>query len=331
MKIHVGLQNHPRGLRHPVLAIGTFDGVHLGHQQVLRLSRELARSCGGTTVAVTFYPHPLRVLNPEHAPAMLQTFGQRCATLQSLGVDVLWVIPFTWEMAQLSHRQFAEEILCRQVKAQHICIGRNFHFGFGRKGNPAYLRQLGMTEGFSVQEVAEVLYRNLPVRSTGIRRLLLHGRVRLAAKLLGRPPSLVGSVVHGNGFGARLGFPTANMIPENELLPQNGVYLTIVVRQGKQYPGVTNIGVRPTMEQASASRMVHLETHLLEFSGDLYGEDIELYLLARLRQERKFENPEALRHQIARDCRRARRFFDKQTESYANITGTFDFTFNPAS
>ncbi len=314
MKVAVGLENCPPKLPFPVLALGTFDGVHLGHQEVIRRVGQQARESAGTSVLMTFYPHPLRILAPEQAPLMLQTFGQRCAALQSLGVDFLWVIPFTPDVARLSHHEFAENILCGRLGPQSICVGRNFHFGSGRKGNFSYLQHLGAERGFAVQEVEEKSYHRLPVRSTGIRRLILHGRVRLAGKLLGRPPALVGAVVHGDRLGSRLQFPTANLEPENELIPPAGVYLTVAGFRGRRQPGLTHIGYRPTIRQ-KGNPPLRVETHLLDFSGDIYGARMEVHFLARLRQEKKFSGLEALQHQIGLDCRRARRFFAAKGES----------------
>lgn len=326
MRIIVGTHPFANAFPRPVLVIGTLDGVHLGHRSVLQKARQIADENGGTLVVMTFHPHPMQVVSAEHAPSMLQTFGQRCATLQSTGVDVLWVLPFQRELAEMNPRDFARIFLYERLRVWHICVGHRFHFGQDRKGNIAFLQRFGSEHGFTVEEVDEICYRSLPIRSTGIRRLLHQGQVRLATKLLGRPPALVGRIVTGQQLGARLGFPTANLDPYNELLPKNGVYLTSTLYRGKHYPGITNIGLRPTIPDTSAAaHLLKVETHLLDFSQDIYGAFVELYFLARLRHEKKFAGLDLLVQQIRRDCARARRYFQSASDPFASDQPTFPY------
>ncbi len=301
------LEDWPRDLPHPVMTIGVFDGVHRGHQTILRTVLERARHTGGTSLVLSFDPHPQKVIRPAEAPRLLQTREQKAELLDRLGVDYLIRLPFTRRLSLLDPEQFARQIL-HHHGIREIWVGGNFRFGHRRSGDFRTLQQLGEKLGFTVREVPPVQVRGFRVSSTLIRRALEEGRASLARHLLGRAYEVRGMVVRGEARGAGLGFPTANLHPENELIPARGVYRTRVRVHGAAYDSVTNIGVRPTLEQRSPEQPV-IETHLLGYRGDLYGQPLALEFWQHARAERKFASVEELKEQIGKDVRRARRYF----------------------
>lgn len=285
------------------IAIGVFDGVHRGHQQVMEDLTALARSRHLVPAALTFDPHPLEFLAPDHAPDLLTTVEQRAELLAECGVEILGVLPFL-EIRDLDPRAFVMEILCLRLRVGAIAVGENFRFGRDRGGDPALLKELGEANGFTVDVVEMVVHAGPdgPISSTRIRELLAQGEVRSAAVLLGRPFVLTGPVIHGDARGHTIGFPTANLhIPERMAIPANGVYACWVVRDGARHAAVVNIGVRPTFGASTRT----IEAHLLDFDDDLYGESIALHFVERIREERRFEGIDALVAQIASDRDRA--------------------------
>jgi riboflavin kinase/FMN adenylyltransferase len=290
-----GLERCPPGTR-VALALGNFDGVHLGHQAVLERVLASARTQRVTAVLVTFDPHPAEVLAPERRPRLLQTKRQKLAALDEAGMDGVLVLPFDLALAALSAEEFLDR-LCRALSPVSIHVGVGFRFGRERGGDVALLRTVGARHGFAVEEVPAVEIDGARVSSSRIRELVLAGRVEVARHLLGRPYALEGRVVRGDGRGAALSFPTANLAMENELPPLRGVYVTETVAQALRWPSVTNVGVRPTFD---GSRLT-VESHLIDYEGDLYGERVEARFLARLREERRFADPTSLADQIARD------------------------------
>jgi riboflavin kinase/FMN adenylyltransferase len=293
----------------PIVTIGNFDGVHLGHQNLIRDLVVRASVVGGTPVVFTFHPHPLQVLAPNNAPLQIQTLDQRLATMESLGVPLTVVIPFSMQLAQMSARDFAEKILWETLHLREIYVGPNFAFGNRRQGSFNLLKEIGEEKGFFTGKIHQVQFRGNRVSSTAVRQSLVSGQVGLARRLLGRPYALEGSVVRGTGNGRRFNFPTANLQTANELLPRKGVYVTLLRLQGRRYHGVTNIGSRPTVSKTEDGPL-SIETHLLDFSGDIYGSSVSLEFLVRLREERRFAGEPELIDQIRADICRARRYFE---------------------
>jgi riboflavin kinase/FMN adenylyltransferase len=307
MKILHSLQDLPHGCPHPIATIGNFDGVHMGHQKLMRDLVERAAVLDATPAVVTFHPHPLQVLAPNNAPRQIQTLHQKLAFFESCGVQLVLVIPFTSDFALTSARDFACRILSEQMKLREIYVGPNFAFGHRREGSFNLLKEIGEEKGFVVGKIHQVQFRGSRVSSTAVRQSLIAGQVSLARRLLGRPFALEGTVVHGTATGAQLNVRTANLQTPNELIPRRGVYVSTLNLKGQRHRAVTNIGVRPTITGGEAP--LSIETHVLDFDQDLYGETVDLDFLLRLRGERRFPNRDSLVSQIKTDISRARRFF----------------------
>lgn len=288
------------------LAIGVFDGVHLGHQEVIRDAQDFVATHGGTAVVLTFDPHPLRVLKPEAAPRLLCSTRHKLNLLKRYGVDHTLVLPFTAKTAEQDGRSFVEALAAACRPLGFISVGYTWSFGRGRSGNIHLLMDLGQAHGFGVYGVPEVQVDDEVVSSTRIREAVRTGDFEKARRLLGRDYTVLGDVVKGRQLGRQIGFPTANVAVENEELPPSGVYAVTV--HGPRFPihgwnGVANLGVRPTVE-SNGERT--LEVHLLDADCDLYGESLEVAFVERLREEKKFGGIEELKAQIAKDVEAAR-------------------------
>lgn len=294
-------------LRNPVATIGNFDGLHCGHRAIVARVLERSRSIRGTSLLITFEPHPLTILAPERAPRMLATQRQKLALIESAGIDCVLNLPFTSRLAGVTAERFVDEYLHAGLSLREVYVGENFNFGRDRAGNADLLVGWCRGLGMRAEKVAEVRYLGSPISSSRIRRALVAGEVELAREMLGRPYVIEGTVVRGAGRGAGLGFPTANISTANQLVPQDGVYVTQVVVAERAHASVTNIGSRPTFNDAAFA----IETHLLDHSDDLYDRPIEVRFLARLRAELKFASVEELVRQVERDVERARAFFNK--------------------
>jgi len=305
MKVFNDLTTLRAHLTDTVATVGNFDGVHRGHQAILARLRDRAAARDGATLLITFDPHPLKVLAPDRAPRMICTPRQKLALLEAMRLDYLLVLPFTTELAAVTAERFVQEWLARRLGLQEIYVGANFNFGRGREGNADLLVSLAAAAGLHAEKVGEVLSLGSPISSSRIRRAVTSGEVELAGDLLGRPFALEGTVVHGDARGATLGIPTANLATTNELIPQDGVYITEAVLDGHPLPAVTNIGARPTFTGAHYA----VETHVLENPGDLYDRPLEIRFRARLRQELRFESVQGLVDQVRRDIARARAYF----------------------
>jgi len=292
-----------------VLAIGNFDGIHLGHQAILRSAVARAQATGAVSTALTFDPSPRKVLRPDSAPLRVSTNAQRMDWFNSLGLEAAVILPFTLELARLSPEEFVEQILVRDLHIKTVLVGEDFHFGHKQAGNVKLLKELGTKNGFDVVIVPPVQYRGEIVSSTIIRREVAEGDVSHAGRLLGRPFALTGEVVSGTVTGRKFTFPTLNLAAEQELLPARGVYITRTFFDGETCSrrSVTNIGVRPTFNGSALS----VETHLLDFQGARTPNRIEVRFWKRLREEKKFTSPEELRAQIARDIATANEFFSR--------------------
>lgn len=293
--------------RGSVLAIGNFDGIHLGHQEVLRDVAMRAASSGDVASALTFEPAPLKVLRPEMAPKRLSTNEQRLAWFKVVGLESAIVLNFTRELSLLSPQDFVEQILVGQLRVRAVLVGENFRFGHKQSGDTAFLQELGRRNGFEVIVVPPVIYHGEIVSSTVIRREIAAGDVSHAGRLLGRPFVLTGEVVSGAGIGHKFTVPTLNLQPEQELLPASGVYITRTLLDGetKSRRSVTNIGLRPTFNGSSLT----VETHLLDAPNEFETKRLEIRFWKRLREERKFSGPPELRSQIERDVASTHKFF----------------------
>ena len=293
--------------RGSVLAIGNFDGIHLGHQAILREATDRAAKTGAVATALTFEPAPLKILRPEAAPKRLSTNEQRLEWFRGVGLEAAVVMPFTLELSRLSPEEFVEKILVDELKVRALLVGENFRFGHKQAGDTQLLRQLGKSFGFEVITIPPVVAHGEVVSSTVIRREITEGDVTQAGRLLGRPFVLTGSIVSGTGTGGKFTFPTLNLRVDQELLPAGGVYITRTLLQGESESrrSVTNIGIRPTFNGTALS----VETHLLDFSEQVTAKRMEVRFWKRLRSEKKFSGPEELRAQIAKDIQAANRFF----------------------
>jgi len=293
--------------RGTVLAIGNFDGIHLGHQAILKQAVERAAKSGAVATALTFEPSPLKVLRPESAPKRISTPEQRLEWFRAIDVESAVVLPFTLELSRRTPQEFVERILVSELHVRAVLVGENFRFGHKQAGDTALLRELGRRHGFEVIVLAPVAAHGEVVSSTVIRREIAAGDVTQAGRLLGRPFVLTGEIVRGTGTGRKFTFPTLNLRREQELLPAPGVYVTRTLLNGerKSRRSVTNIGNRPTFNGTDLT----VETHLLDFAGETAARRMELRFWKRLRSEKKFSGPEELRLQIIRDIAAADQFF----------------------
>ena len=286
----------PPDTRESAVAIGNFDGVHIGHQAVIRRAVRLAHERGLAAAVLTFDPHPAAILNPGSAPRLIMTMEQRLRHLETLGVDYVYVVAFSTEIARLTPAQFVDECLLRALRARVVLVGDDFRFGHRRAGGVETLRELGLV----VETIQPVTFRQTRASSSAIRELVAAGKVNRAARLLGRAFSLTGPVVKGEGIGSKQTVPTLNLAAENALLPADGVYVT---RTSNRWKSITNIGHRPTF--GGTERTV--ETFLLDPFSEPAPERIEVAFLRYIRGERKFDTPEDLRAQILRDVKTANR------------------------
>jgi riboflavin kinase/FMN adenylyltransferase len=307
--IHFPEDSRPARWSQPVLALGNFDGVHRGHRKILdRLSR-VASERGATSVVMTFDPHPPRIVRPDKAPPLLMTMAQKLDAVTSAGIQGAAIVRFTPEFSRWDPETFVTVVLVDWLRVAEVWVGANFLFGHDRAGNFSLLRALGGRHGFKAEKIDPIRYKDFVVSSTRIRRLIAEGRVDEASALLGHQYYIDGTVVRGDGRGRTIGFPTANLCTDNELLPPYGVYATTTTTiDGIVRPSVTNVGVRPTIVTSGRGTV---ETHIFNFDRDLYGATVRLGFVQRLRDERAFESMDALRAQIGADCDRARVLFDR--------------------
>ena len=296
-------------LRPTVLTLGVFDGLHIGHQLIMKTVVERARAIGAVPTVITFDPHPRAVLHPESAPPLLQTFDQKVEGFGVLGIEQTIVVRFTKEFSEIGAHDFLREVVKERLHAQEVYLGKGFAFGHDREGNIDLLKRVGKELGFVAGEVPEVSLRNRRVSSSKIRDLLSRGEVNLARRMLGRPYGVEGRVEHGAERGHQLGFPTANLHPQNRVIPRNGVYVTGTLIDGKWRRSVTNVGVRPTFESAAEPSV---ETFVMNWSGDLYGDVVRVRFLHRLRDEQKFSSLDELKRQISKDVARANNYFSRK-------------------
>ncbi len=308
MKILHDPRDLPASGRKACLAIGVFDGVHLGHQQVIRRTVADAVQQQGLSVIVTFDRHPSAVVAPARVPPRVHSLPQKLRAIEALGAEATWLIRFDESFSRQTGEEFVRHLARDFGHLHSICVGNGFTFGHKRSGNVELLRQLGHEMKFTVHGLAAVALDGRAVSSTRIREAIALGHLDAAGQMLGRAYSLAGQVVKGDQLGRKLGFPTANVDGAGLALPPNGVYAAHARTQGRTFRAVVNIGVRPTVADAAPSHRV--EAHVLDWDGDLYGQELELTFVEKLREERRFESIEALRGQIARDVTAARTLFE---------------------
>ncbi len=296
--------------RPTVLTLGVFDGLHLGHQLVMSTVVERAHEVNAVPTVITFDPHPRAVLHPESAPPLLQTFDQKIEAFGVLGIEQTIVIRFDKKFAQISAQDFLRDVVSDRLQAREVYLGRGFAFGHNREGNIGLLKKVSGRLGFRAEEVPEVQLRGQRISSSRIRQLLAEGRINLARRMLGCPYGVEGRVVRGQERGRTLGFPTANLHPQNRVIPRNGVYVTATLIEGAWRRSITNVGTRPTFETATEASV---ETYVMNWSGDLYGDVVRVRFLHRLRDEKKFASIEELKRQIESDCARASGYFERRS------------------
>jgi riboflavin kinase/FMN adenylyltransferase len=297
MKIIRRLEDLHGKLPNPAVTIGNFDGVHLGHREIFRRVIGAAADMGGVSVAVTFFPHPLKVLAPDKSFKLITTYEEKERLIGSSGIDYLICIPFSRDFAEIPARSFVRDILVDRIGVKKIMIGYDYAFGQNREGNVDLLRQLGIEYGFEVEMIEQIGDGFTAFSSSVIRSLIEDGDVRGALPFLGRYFSVEGPVVHGLHRGKKLGFPTANIEPEEELLPKPGVYAVKVKYGGDMYDGACNIGFNPTFNNGKLA----VEIHILDFQGDIYGRDLKVYFLERIRDEKVFSSVDGLIQAIKAD------------------------------
>lgn len=296
-------------LRPTCLTLGVFDGLHLGHQAIMKTVVERAKATETVPTVITFDPHPRSVLSPENAPPLLQTLDQRLAAFEFLGIKQTIVIRFDKEFAAIDADEFLRNTVYERLKAKEVYLGKGFAFGKNREGNIELLRKISAEVGFMADEVDEVCLRGRRISSTRIREYLSKGKVNSARGMLGRPYGVEGQIVRGFQRGRTIGFPTANLKPQNRVVPKYGVYATATLIDDVWRKSITNVGIRPTFEDETAPSV---ETFIFDFERDLYGDSLRLRFLHRIRDEKKFNGIDELKAQIKQDCDVALEYFSRQ-------------------
>jgi len=294
-------------LKNPVLTIGNFDGVHRGHVALFDRVKELARNINGQSAVMTFTPHPIKVVKPGNGPSLITRTRQKLDLISQEGIDAVICLPFTSEFASISAEDFVTDLLVKKIGVKELVVGYDYTFGAGRKGNINLLRDMGAEQGFNVHMIDPIYLSGTLVSSTSIRNLVKEGNLKEAKRLLGRDYHITGTVASGTDRGGKvLGFPTANIVPEDELIPRKGVYAVSVELGEKTYQGVCNIGHNPTFGNNSLT----IETHILDFSGNIVGEQINITFLQHMRNEKIFTSVQELADQIAKDIKQAKELFN---------------------
>ncbi|MGA2955292.1 MAG: bifunctional riboflavin kinase/FAD synthetase [Thermodesulfobacteriota bacterium] len=304
MKVIWKAKDFGQSFKNPVLTLGNFDGVHLGHQRIFKQVREKAKEIGGDSIAYTFEPHPVQMLKPEREPFLLLPIAERLRLIGELGIEVAICAPFTREFANLTAEEFVRDILHEQIGVREVFVGQNTTFGRNREGSVPLLKEFGQRFGFAVEAVEAVEVRGAVISSSRIRKLVRAGDVKGAAELLGRYPLLFGEVIHGHGRGSKkLGFPTANLKTASVLFPKPGIYAVWTIHDAQRYPAVANLGWNPTFHDRNFS----IEVHILHFDKDIYGHLLRVEFVERLRDEVTFRGPEELITQIKKDVAQAKK------------------------
>ncbi len=293
----------------PVVALGNFDGIHVGHQKLIETTVKISRSIGGTPVLFTFYPHPLKVINSRAEPFIIQTFREKARIARSFGIEVIVCVRFTKEFAQMTPEEFVKGVLVDRLGVECVCVGHDYTFGKNASGSVKTLREYGLKYGFRVVVIPPVKIDGIVVSSTKIREFLANGDIENANRFLGRPYRISGVVKMGAGRGRRLGFPTANIYPKCELILKSGVYAGYGYVEGKKYKAAINVGSNPTFRDVGK----HVEVHLIGFGGDdLYKRRIEVEFIRFIRDEKRFKRVEDLVNQIKRDVEQVKKVLSKK-------------------
>ena len=298
-----------KGIKKIFLAIGVFDGIHRGHQSLIKSVVTKATNKDGRSMVMTFDPHPVQVLHPEIYCPLLISLSHRLKLIDELGVDLCMIVPFTKKFSQLNPEEFIENFLIKKINPKEVFVGDDFRFGHDRSGDLKFFQEAARRYGFKVNIVSAVKDKSEAISSTRIRKLIAAGNLLEASELLGRLVSVFGPVVKGDGRGKKLGFPTANVDVSCDLLPPCGVYLVYVVIDQKRFPGLANVGVRPSFNGHTQANRIVVEAHLLGFKRNIYGQKVIVEFIRKLREEIKFSSPENLVHQINLDERKARKYF----------------------
>ena len=307
MKIVRGTKNISGSIPYPVTAIGNFDGVHIGHQMIFLRTAEIAKQNNGTSLAFTFEPHPLKIIAPERVPPLLTTFRQKMEYIEECGIDQVICADFTRQFADQHPRDFAKDILGDKLGVKEVLVGFDYAFGKGREGTVPYLKKMGEEFSFAVHVIEPIKLNGHLVGSSYVRELIEEGNVETAVEFLGRPYSIRGPVVHGYKTGQAIGFPTANIDTSKVQIPGTGVYAVYVRCQDDRFPGVVNVGFNPTFHRDSLS----VEVHIFDFYEKIYGEEIEVEFIRRIRSEKEFNSAEELVKQIEKDIQAAKKVLKK--------------------
>ena len=307
MHVHYSIEAVAANASPCVATVGVFDGLHIGHQDVISEVLRQAKQFKLSNLVFVFHPSPLAFLAPDKSPRTLTSLPKKIEILNTLGVETAMFVPFNSQLQQMSPEAFVEEVLMKQLRVRRIVVGYDWQFGRGRAGNATLLRELGEVYGLAVTVVGPAEIDAAPVHSTRIREAITNGALEQAARLLGRRYSVIGRVVRGEGRGRQIGFPTANIDTGNQVLPPNGVYAIYVKLDGRSIGGVLNMGVRPTF----GALKFQVEAHLFDFAEDVYDREVEVFFLSHIRDERKFPNPDALVVQIQRDAAAARQILSQ--------------------
>ena len=297
MEILRHIENRALLISRPILMLGNFDGIHLGHQALLRRAVQDAKDLGGRSVVLTFEPHPLKILAPERAPTLILTHKDKMNLLQSFGVDAVIIQRFDSAFASVEAEAFVRDYLARRIGVHKMWVGRDLRFGKGRRGRVEDLIRWGKEEDFEVGVIEPIELDGQRVSSSRIRALIERGEVREAGKYLGRYHFVSGRVARGHGRGRHLGYPTANVAARTEVLPRDGIYASIMQAGGKPWPCVTSVGLNPTFGEGPRT----IESYIFDFAGDLYDQTVKLFFVQRIREEKKFPAVELLVEQINRD------------------------------
>jgi len=303
MEVFEGYKNLNQKFLNPVVTLGNFDGVHLGHQEIFSRVRERAKEIQGTSLVYTFHPHPLSVLTQESQFLNITTLEEKLKLIEKAGIDVVICEPFTLEFSRLTAEEFVKNILWGQIGTKEIFVGEDYTFGSKRQGNIYFLTTMGKSLNFRVKIIESQIKDKIIVKSSKIREFIQMGEVEAAHRLLGRDYSITGQVIKGRGRGITLGYPTANIRPNKALHPGVGVYAVWVKCENNQFSGVMNIGYNPTFSGQELS----LEVHILDFNRDLYGKEIEISFVAGIRKEETFRSPQELINQMHQDVIAARK------------------------
>lgn len=307
MKILRGSQNLKDNIKNPVLALGNFDGVHIGHREIFRRVVERAEEIKGNSIVYTFEPHPLRIISPARTPLLLTTFRKKMELIAGSGIDITMCANFTKRFADQHPRVFARETLADKIGVKEVFVGYDYKFGRGREGTIDYLKKMGEEFGFKVTVIDAITVDGQVVSSTLVRDTIEDGDMEKANRLLGRWYSIEGKVVDGFKKGVMIGFPTANIDTSYDLLPHTGVYAARTIVDGEIYDGIANIGFNPTFHRDRLS----VEIHIFDFSRDIYGREIEIIFIKRLREEIEFGSAEKLKAQIKKDIEVTREILEK--------------------